>query len=196
MELSVRSDNERDELFKQKVYKELSSLMECVFKKHDRSFRRSHCHLIVDIWPMTERIIFRLHQGIFRRLRATPVTASPYFFCFTREVSKEVFDVICKQIINHNSFGHTSTAAAARVSICITGRRKGVYLFNYMNDEGIMVDKCKLMKKELGDNSYAKVIISEEKPMTLKFSKNMETFAIFFPLCGLEFFWSTAALRQ
>ena len=65
-----------------------------------------------------------------------------------------------------------------------------------MNDEGIMVDKCKLMKKELGDNSYATVIISEEKPMTLKFSKNMVTFAIFFPLYGLEFFWSTAALRQ
>ncbi len=178
--LSVKIDNERDELFRKEVFKELSSLIECVFKKHDGSFRRNHCHTIVDIWPMTERIIFKLHEGIRKRLRARPVTASPYCCCFTREVSKEVFGIICEQIINHNSFGHTSTTTAARVSICITDRRKAVYFFNHMNDEGIMVEKCKLMKKEFGDNSYAEVIISKEKPMTLKFSKNRETLAISF----------------
>ena len=178
--LSVKVDNQKDELFRRDVFKELDTLMECIFKKHDGSFRRSYCHPIVDIWPMTERIIRKLHDGICRRLRARPVTASPYFCCFTREVSREVFDVILEQIISHNSFGFTSTTKAARVSICITDIRKAVYFFNHMNDEGVMVEKCKLMKKEFNDKSWAKVIISEEKPMTLKYGKNRESLTISF----------------
>lgn len=178
--LSVEVDNQRDELFRKDVFKELDSLIECVFKKHDGTFRRNYCHVIVDIWPMTERIIHKLHNGICKRLRVTPVTSSPYFCCFTREVSREVFHVISEQIINHNSFGHTSTTTAARVNICITDRRKAIYLFNHMNDEGVLVEKCKLMKKEFKDKSYAEVIISGEKPMALKFSKNREVLTISF----------------
>jgi hypothetical protein len=178
--LSVRSDSENDELFIGNVFQELDSMMESIFKKHDGSVRRNDCHPIIDIWPMTERVISKLHDGIYRRLRSTPTTASPYFCQFTREVSEEVFGVISNRIIDHNSFGHTTTTTAARVTIVITDKRKAIYLFNRMNDEGVKVEKNKLLKKNFPDNCFAEVIISKEQPMTLKFSKNKEVLSITF----------------
>lgn len=178
--LSVQNDNERDQSFRNDVFKELSSLMECIFRKHDGTFRRNHCHPIVDIWPMTERCIFKLHKGIIARLRATPVTASPYFCNFTREVPNEVFDNICEQIIKHNSFGHIVTTTAARVVVSITEKRKAAYVFKHMNDEGVRVENCRIMRREFPDKSHAEVIISAEKPMTLAYRKNSETLSISF----------------
>jgi len=154
--------------------------MEVVYTKCDESVSRKECHPIVDIWPMTRRIIVKLHEGIYRRLRSTTTTASPYFCHFTREVSKEVFDIIWKGIIEHNSFGHNSTTTAACVTICITDKRKAIYVFNRMNDEEVKIEKNKLLKKEFDDNSIAEVLISKEQPMVMKYSKNNEMLAISF----------------
>ena len=176
--LSIETDGKKDNSFKEDVFKELDCLIESIFKKHDGSVRRSNCHPIVDIWPMTARIIFKLHASICGRLRATPVTASPYCCSFTREVLQEVFGIISTNIINHNSFGHTSRSTPARVTISIHDKRKAIYLFNHMNDEGVKVEKDDLLKKVFADESCAKVLVSKEQPMILRYSKNSETLTI------------------
>ena len=179
--LSIKTQSECDELFIDNVYKELETLMETVFKKHDGSTpkNRKKCHQIVDIFPMASRILVKIHEAINRRLRRTPTTSSPYFCSFKQEVQNEVFDCIWKQI-EQNGFGHSSTSTNSCVTVLFTDKRKAVYLMNTVNDNGIVLDKSMLFVKEFEDESVAEVLFSEDKPFTFKYSFKMEVLTISF----------------
>ena len=164
--LFKRSKN--DEKFVDDVFKEFSVLMETVLEKHDGLLAHVECHEIVDIWPMTRRCLQKLHESILRRLQSTPTSSSPYCCSFTREVPKEIFNLIWKRIISNNSFGHTVNITPCRITVTITDKRKVTYLFNRMNQDGIITEKAKLLKKEFRDGGVAEVLISETHPFILK----------------------------
>lgn len=109
-----------------------------------------------------------------------------------REAPKEVFNIIWKQILEHNSFGHNSTETAACVRIEITDKRKAIYIFSRMNDEGVVVERAKLLKKEFPNKSIAEVLASKEHPFRLKYNKNSEIMIINFH-CG---YWNSYGVPQ
>jgi len=179
--LSVHSQDKKEETFVGNVFQELDGLMEMIFKKHDGSCgNNSQCHRVLDCWPMTRRCIEKLHDCIYRRLRYPPTTASPFFATFSREVPREIFDIILKDIMERNGFGHTVKTTPARVSITITDKRKAVYFFNRINSNGVVTPKAKLLQKEFSDGGFAKVLISQEAPMIMRYSLNSEMLMISF----------------
>lgn len=152
--------------------------METVFEKHDGLLTHTKCHEIVDIWPMTRRCIQKLHESMLRRLRGTPTSSSPYYCSFTREVPKEIFNIIWKRIVNHNSFGHTIKITPCRITATITDKRKATYLFKRMNKDGIVTEKTKLLRKECRDGDVAEVLITQTQPFILKYSLTTEVLSI------------------
>ena len=74
-------------------------------------------------------------------------------------------------MIEHNSFAHHATETPAYVKICITDKRKSVYR---MNDERFLVKKNLLLKEQFPGKGFAEILISNEKPMILKYNKNSE----------------------
>ena len=66
-----------------------------------------------------------------------------------------------KCIISNNSFGHTVNITSCCITVTITDKRKATYLFNLMNQDGIVTEKAKLLKKEFQDGGVAEVLISE-----------------------------------
>lgn len=175
---SVKKRGKKDEKFAEDVFKELDGLMETVFEKHSELITHKECHEIVDMWPMTRRFLQKLHEGIYRRLRSTPTSSSPYYCSFTREVPKEIFNIMWKRIINNNSFGNTVNKTPCRITITITDKRKAVYLFNRMNKDGIIIEKEKLLKREFPDSGVAEVLISQTQPLIMKFSLNTEVLSL------------------
>ena len=141
MKVSLTERGKKDKKFVDDVFKEFSVLMETVFEKHDGLLTHTECHEIVDIWPMTRRCLQKLHQSILRRLRSTPTSPSPYYCSFTREVPKEVFNIIWKRIICNYSFGHTVNITTCRITATTSDKRKATYLFNRMNQDGIVTEK-------------------------------------------------------
>ena len=179
--LGVKSRDKRQENIVNNVFNELEILSDVLFSKYSgSSYQNKFCHRIVDLWPMTKRILEKLHSGIAVRLRKTPTTASPYFCKVDREVPREVFDIIWKEIVEHNGFGHEANQTTATVTIRITDRRKAVYIFNKMNSDGCIVEKAKLLRKYFDDESKAEVIITKEQPLIIKYRKNSEVLTLTF----------------
>jgi len=153
--LSVNNKDKRDELFTNNVFRELDNLMATVYSKYDGTYSNQDCHNIVDVWPMTERTLTKMHESVMRRLRATPTTASPYFGQFSRDVPSEVFDTIREKVLERTSFGLVTVKSTAnQVTLEIVDKRKSVYLFNQMNAGGVVIEKRKLLTKSFPDNSY------------------------------------------
>ena len=75
--LSVKCRNDSDQTFVNNVFKELDNLIEMVYHKHDGSVpnRVRECHKIVDVWPMTESTIVRMHTSGFLHQYAHHFTA-------------------------------------------------------------------------------------------------------------------------
>ena len=178
--LSINCQDNKDETFVNGVFKELDSLMPAVFDKQEVLVRNKDCHKILDIWPMTERTIERIHSSIVRRLHAIPLSSLPFYGHFSRDVVKEVFEVILKHILERTNWGIIKSASSAQVTVKITEWRKGVYLFTQMNNEGVIVEKENLLRKEFTDKSHTEVIISEENPLTLKYNYNREVLLVTF----------------
>lgn len=94
--LSVKTKNKKEEKFNDNVFKELVYLTEVVFEKYSESSpeKQRQFQKIENIWPMTERSIKKIHIGIYRRIRSTPTTASPFICSFNIDIPKEVFRIV------------------------------------------------------------------------------------------------------
>ena len=128
---------------------------------------------------MVKRTLCRLHEAIIKRLRSTPSLSNPWRSVFQKDIPVEVFDIIWK-IIKRNGFGHETLETKAKVSISIFDIRKAVYLFNYLNKDGVITEKCKLLKKDFKNGECASVVVSRDKPFCVNYNKNSEVLSISF----------------
>jgi hypothetical protein len=78
---------------------------------------------------MAERALFALHKAIVCRLRSSPSTVTPWFASFSRDILLEVFNLIFKKVIQHNSFGHAYTESPAIIKVIFTD------IFKRMNED-------------------------------------------------------------
>ena len=77
-------------------------------------------------------------------------------------------------------WGIRSTSTPSQVTIDILDIRKARYFFNKMNEDQVLVEKEELLRRRYPDSSYTEVVISEEKPMKLKYRFNAEILSISF----------------
>lgn len=136
---------------------------------------------------MIIRTLKKLHEKIIRRLCSKPALATPWRGDFTIDFPREVFDLIYQKIVKSNNFGHQSREKQACSDIEITDRIKAVFVFNKMNQDGILLNRDHLLKKCLGNCAgdvhavdRCEVVVCEEKPMRFKYHHNTEVFSVNF----------------
>ena len=190
--LGVKARNDRQEKIVDNVFKELEHLSEVLFNKYSGSSGvNAECHRICDLWPMARRVLEWLRKGIITLLRSTPSLASPHFCKLSREIPMESFDLIWKEVIEHNNFGHEWTETRAVVTITITDRRKAKFIFNKINCYGVVVKKEELLRRKFSDQSVAEVT-TKEQPMVLRYRKNNEVLTLTFNYG----YWNSVGIPQ
>ena len=151
------------------------------------SGRNRDLQKLIPIQGMVIRTLKKLHDKIIRRLRSKPTLATPWRGDFTIDLPREVFDVIYQKIVKSNNFGHQSRENAACTDIEITDRRKAVFVFNKMNQDGILVSCDFLLKKCFGNCAgdvhtveRCEVVVCGEKPMRFKYYNNTDVLSVNF----------------
>lgn len=176
--LSIHCESEDEENILKHLFKEFDSLTEGIIEKQRNSEVKEY-NVLVDSWQMVKRMLCRLHEAIIKRLRSTPSLSNPWRSVFQKDIPVEVFDIIWK-IIKRNGFGHETFETKAKVNISIYDMRKAVYLFNYLNKDGVITEKCMLLKKDFKNGECASVIVSRDKPFCIHYNKNSEVLSISF----------------
>ena len=100
------------------------------------------------------------------------------------DMPQEVFECISKDPMQRTSFGQRFREANRQVVYGITDMRKAKYLFTRMDLDGTEVDPAEILKRQMApvQNSLERceVLVSNEKPMELKFNKLKEFFQLKF----------------
>ena len=134
---------------------------------------------------MVVNALRKIHSNICRKLRSSANISSPWRSDFTMDIPREIFDIICKYIVERNSYGHTYKETRACVDISIDNIRKARFVFEYMNAEGVIMPKVEMFRKKLpirqeGSLERSEVVISCAKPLKLKYYKNSELLSVHF----------------
>ena len=135
---------------------------------------------------MVLRMLTKIHGKIIRRLRSKPSLATPWKGDFIMDVPFEVFEVTLRHIIQSNNFGHRFQETPTYIKVSITDTRKAVFIFNKMNANCVIVSRAKLLKRSLRISDElvrCEAVISEEKPLVLKYHRNNEVLSVYF-CCG------------
>ena len=107
---------------------------------------------------------------------------------------QEVFECISKDLMQRTSFGHRFRETNTQVVYKITDMRKARYLFARMDLDGAEVDPAVIFKRCMApvqnNLERCEVLVSEEKPMELKFNKPKELFELHYR------YWNPSGIPQ
>ena len=92
------------------------------------------------------KFVCNIHDRIIRRLRPTPRLADPWSGEFSLDLPMELFSIIAKKIIEHNSHGHTMSKAGTTETYTFSTFGKAKYGFARMNLEGVITQPEHLIK--------------------------------------------------
>ena len=153
-------------------------------KYSHRGGRFSTVQRLVPARGMVARYLRKIHAKIIRRLSTRPKLANPWRGDFQIDMPQEVFECISKDLMQRTSFGQRFRETNTQVVYEITDIRKAKYLFARMDLDGTEVDRSVILKRCMApvQNSLERceVLVSEEKPMELKFNKPKELFELKF----------------
>lgn len=71
--------------------------------------------------------------------------------------------------MGHSNFGHEFSETNSQLIYNITDFRKARYLFSKMGSDGTEINKDNILKKQMQAPERCEVIVTEEKPLVLKF---------------------------
>ena len=127
------------------------------------------------------KLLRKMHHKIIRRLHVKPKLAKPWFGEFVMDMPSEVFSCLSEGIIQRTNFGHEFIESNTQLIFKIKDIRKANYLFARMDIDGAEVDRNSLLKKKFQDSlERCEVIVTEDKPMELKFNKSSEVLMVTF----------------
>ena len=153
-------------------------------KYSHRGGRFSSVQRLLPARGMVARSLRKIHTKIIRRLSTRPTLANPWRGDFQMDMPQEVFECISKDLMQRTSFGQRFRETNTQVVYEITDLRKANYLFARMDLDGAEVDRAVILKRCMApvENSLERceVLVSEEKPMELKFNKPKELFELKF----------------
>ena len=168
-----------------KFFNEVEAAVGLLEEKYRDHSRNREVQQLVGTQSMVINALKKIHEKIVRRLRTTPSMATPWKGEFTLDLPREVFRVILNHIIQRNSYGHRYKESDAVIDVELTQLRKAVFIFDKMNLEGDLIAKAELLKKSFSSGKgvaaeRCEVVITESKPMRLKYRKNSEVLSVTF----------------
>ena len=180
-----------------KFFRELEEAISVLDTKYShRGGRFSTVQRLVPARRMVARSLQKIHAKIIHRLNTRPRLANPWRGDFQMDMPQEVFECISKDLMQRTSFGQRFRETNTQLVYEITDMRKAKYLFARMDLDGTEVDPAVILKKQMApvQNSLERceVLVSNEKPMELKFNKSKE-------LLQLKFhygYWNPSGIPQ
>ena len=168
-----------------KFFIEVEAGVELLEEKYRDQSRNREVQQLVGTQSMVINALKKIHEKIDGRLHTTPSMATPWKGEFTLDLPREVFRVILNHIIQRNSYGHRYKESDAVIDVELTQLRKAVFIFDKMNLEGDLIAKAELLKKNFSSGKgvaaeRCEVVITESKPMRLKYRKNSEVLSVTF----------------
>ena len=168
-----------------KFFGELEAAVSVLDTKYShRGGRFSTVQRLVPARGMVARSLQKIHAKIIRRLSTRQRLANPWREDFQMDMPQEVFECISKDLMQRTSFGQRFRETNTQVVYEITDMRKAKYLFARMDLDGTEVDPDVILKRRMApvQNSLERceVLVSNEKPMELKFNKPKELFELKF----------------
>ena len=162
-------------------FSELQSEAESLQDKFCQQLRFEKVHKLLPSAGMVAKGLRKMHQKIIRRLHVKPKLAKPWFGEFVMAMPSEVFSCLSEGIIQRTNFGHEFIESNTQLIFKIKDIRKANYLFARMDIDGAEVDRNSLLKKKFQDSlERCEVIVTEDKPMELKFNKSSEVLMVTF----------------
>ena len=156
-------------------FSELESAAESLQDKFCQQSRFEKVHKLLPSAGMVTKGLRKMHQKIIRRLHVKPKLAKAWFGEFVMDMPSEVFSCLSEGIIQRTNFGHKFIESNTQLIFKIKDIRKANYLFARMDIDGAEVDRNSLLKKKFQDSlERCEVIVTEDKPMELKFNKSSE----------------------
>ena len=147
-------------------FSELESAAESLQDKFCQQSRFEKVHIkLLPSAGMVAKGLRKMHQKIIRRLHVKPKLAKPWFGEFVMDMPSEVFSCLSEGIIQRTNFGHKFIESNAQLIFKIKDIQKANYLFARMDIDGAEVDRD---------------IVTEDKPMELKFNKSSEVLMVTF----------------
>lgn len=162
-------------------FSELESAAESLQDKFCQQLRFEKVHKLLPSAGMVAKGLRKMHQKIIRRLHVQPKLAKPWFGEFVMDMPSEVFSCLSEGTIQRTNFGHKFIESNTQLIFKIKDIRKANYLFARMDIDGAEVDRNSLLKKKFQDSlERCEVIVTEDKPMELKFNKSSEVLMVTF----------------
>lgn len=162
-------------------FNELDSAVGVLDDKFGRRTRDSNIQRLLPARGMVARALRKIHAKIIRRLNSRPKLANPWLGEFTVDMPMEVFLGISKDILDRTNFGHEFSETNTKLLYKINDFRKARYLFMRMDIDGAEADRENILKKPLNSEmERCEVIVSDEKPMELRFHKKTEVLTVKF----------------
>ena len=87
------------------TFKELKKVAEAVGKGKYGPLCYQHEHKIGHVYPMLVRTMICAKNGIYRCLSPRMSKIRPWMICFDVLMAQEVFNLLCKGIVNRTSYG-------------------------------------------------------------------------------------------
>ena len=168
-----------------KFFNELEDAVAVLDEKYShRGGRFSTVQRLMPSRGMVARSLRKMHGKIVRRLHTRPRLANPWRAEFKMDMPQELFNCISQDIMQRTSFGQRYKETNNLIVYEITDLRKAKYLFGRMDLDGSEVDPAVTLKRCMApsENSLERceVLVSNDKPMELKFNKAKELFEVKF----------------
>ena len=162
-------------------FRELDGAVGVLDKKYNDRSRDRYIQRLLPSRGMIARALRKVHSKVIRRLTSRPKLANPWFGEFTVDMPMEVMECISKHILDRTNFGHEFSETTTQLFYKISDFRKAKYLFKRMDIDGTEVDYENILKKQINrEQERCEVIVSNEKPLELKFHKKNEVLTVKF----------------
>ena len=118
---------------------------------------------------MVARSLRKIHFKLIRYLHKWPKLANTWLGKFMMDIPLQIFASIGEDLMGHSNFGHEFSETNSQLIYNITDFRKARYLFSKMGSDGTEINKDNILKKQMQAPERCEVIVTEEKPLVLKF---------------------------
>ena len=166
-------------------FSELENAVDVLDDKYAQPSRLADVQRLLDSRGIVGRSLRKLHKKIVRRLQSKPKIANPWMGELAIDMPRELFSCMAS-IIDRTNFGHRRRENNTTIIYDIVDIRKAKYLFMRMDLDGVQdVDRNAILKKQkkTGDvnpSERCEVVVSQGKPMKLKFHKSSEVLTLSF----------------
>ena len=173
---NIASANVDQKLALEDFFKELRVAKDLIVKKYEATCERQKLHYVMELGKVhtivTKEVLY-WKKVIQRRMHKTPRQSCPYRIDFSYRLSEEIFSCIKDLLTCVSQYGLEIHQTKGTTTIKIWSKRKLELFFN-----DVLGAACGGLPTKVIKNATVKILISEQKVFTLKYTRACERMEI------------------